>query len=308
MLEIIFLVLIIIAIVAVSVYFFVDFSKHKDENITDFNKVRSDIVVEQETRASNLASIVQQVNDVNMRMDADHKASIKGVDDNVKDITDKYNSFETGFGYIIQTTDKTTGSAVPLTAAIESTPVDLQLMKHVSVVSGMTIKDLDNDKRMKACGTGTNATRCIEFPNDTGDTYLTSLVEDGSIVAAAPLKTQGIDTTGSIKLHTANNMEYMTFSEESEVSQINATKKLKLTAPMGIEASNKITLKNDETGGSATLEIDATTGALNITAKTLNIRATEDLNIAANALNITTTQTENGVKINGTTIPTPPEP
>lgn len=272
MIDILFLLLIVIVIITLSGYFYTNFTKHEEDNKSEFNKVENEIIVEKETRASNLAYIVQQVNEKNLAMDTAHMSAIKNVDSNLEDITARYNSFEAGFGSIIQATAKETGEKVQLTN--NSVPVDIQLMKHVSVLGGITIKDLQDDKRLKACGIGADSARCIEFPNDDGDTYLTTLTDGRSIVAGAPMKTQKIDVKGGIKFHSEDDTKYMEISDNADGALINTTKKLHISAE-SVELPPSITLKNTGTPSTIKLEAD---GSLNIASTTINLTGNVKIN------------------------------
>lgn len=301
MLEVLFLLLIIIAVIAACVYFYIDFTKHKESNVSDFEKVRTDVVSEQETRTSNIASIVQQVNDVNYMMDTENKEAIAKIDETVNDVVSKYTTFETGFGSIIKTTDAITGEQVPLREITSSTPVDVQFFKHVNMLGGMSINELsrNDNKRVRACGSGSDATRCIEFPNDIGDTYITSLTSGGKIIAGAPLKTQGIDVTGNIKIHDTNNLEFMSFFEVNDTSVISGANTIKLTAPNGVEVPRVITLSNGTSTDTATIHLDnqglkigLTNGAsIQLSDETISINAKDGIMLNGSILNTTSVVT-----------------
>lgn len=60
------------------------------------------------------------------------------------------------------------------------------LMKHTSFVSGLTARDLSPGAGAATfCGTGANAERCLRFPDAKGNTYLTGLTPEASVVLDA---------------------------------------------------------------------------------------------------------------------------
>lgn len=68
----------------------------------------------------------------------------------------------------------------------------LSLMKHTSILSGMTAKDLNaGDNAVLLCGKGENSKRCLAFPNAEGATYLTGLTPGAGIHLDANTKLSG---------------------------------------------------------------------------------------------------------------------
>lgn len=201
MLEIILGVLALIAIVAASIYFYNEMKDHKSTNNSDFEKINKNIEEEEKTRLGNIKYVVNEVNRINKDMDTEYMAEIK----QLKDI-------DTGFGKLIMTGSDTSPTEIRVTAD----PQQINLMKHVSMVGGMSIKDLQGTasttlpaKQFKACGTGTGVDKkCIEFPNSEGDTYLTGLNgENSSVVSGSLFKANiGAHITGILKTDTINNL------------------------------------------------------------------------------------------------------
>jgi hypothetical protein len=62
---------------------------------------------------------------------------------------------------------------------------DIDVLAHVTALSGVTIKDLNKDRKFKVCGQNG---KCIEIPNADGNTYLTSVTPNNNIVVDAPIK------------------------------------------------------------------------------------------------------------------------
>lgn len=197
MLEIILVVLALIAIVAVSIYFYNEMKDHKATNNNDFEKINKNIEEEEKTRLGNIKYVVNEVNRINKDMDTEYMAELE-----------KLKEVDTGFGKLIKTGPDTSPTEIRDTAD----PQQINLMKHVSMIGGMSIKDLQSAvgtlpaKQFKACGTGTDK-QCIEFPNSAGDTYLTGLNDGKSVVSGSLFKASlGADVTGILKTDTINNL------------------------------------------------------------------------------------------------------
>lgn len=188
--ALVFALLALLSLIGISIYFYMEFDKHKVSNVQDYNKLTTDITDEQKNRLSNLSSIVDQINIVNKDIKKTYDDVNKEQDTKITNLGVKLTGIDTGFGSLIST--KTTGSTsnIPLSSLASIANVDVQLLKNVSVVSGMTIKDVQaSGKAFKVCG-GTPE-KCIEFPNNQGNTYLTGFGTSAGIVMDAPTSLLG---------------------------------------------------------------------------------------------------------------------
>jgi hypothetical protein len=197
MIEIIISFIALLIIFLASIYFYFDIKKHKEENISDLLSINNSIDAEKEDRLSNLKYVVDQVNTTNQNMDTEYNI-------NLNNLKNKQELFEKGVSSLMQPKNAT-GSVVPfsLLNATTSPTVNLELINHVSSIGGMTIKDLHGSKdglskSLMACGTGVDSSKCIKFPDENGDTYLTSVVTGKSIVAGAPLITKDVSIDGTL--------------------------------------------------------------------------------------------------------------
>lgn len=192
MIEIIVMVVLILAIVGFVIYLFIDYNKHKESNTTEFQKVDTELKTEKEDRLGNLKYVVDQVNTTNQSMDTEYVKRFDTLEDSLEASINKYNAFESGFGSIIRTRNASSNVTLEVNKLSTLPATDIDLIKHVNMISGATIKDLTNDAtkpnmRVKFCGTGADS-RCIQLPNADGDTYITSLNANKSIVFDAPIK------------------------------------------------------------------------------------------------------------------------
>ena len=200
----------ILSIIGVSIYFYMDFDKHKIDNKTDFKKVDTDLLTEKKDRLSNLSFVIDQVNAVNK--------NIKNTYDNANNVQDKQltqygsnisvintsltgmgtsmamfnaslngintkvSSIETGFGSLLDI--KSGNSNIPLSGLSGVASPNIDLIKNINVLSGMTIKDVQLTKQFKICGGVPE--RCVAFPDAQGNTYLTGFGANASLILDAP--------------------------------------------------------------------------------------------------------------------------
>ena len=187
MLEIILVILALIAIIGACIYFYTDMKDHKSTNNTDFEKVNKNIQEEETTRLGNIKYVVDQVNDTNKAMDTEYTAKLDLLQKN-----------DTGFGKLIAA-ESASGVNIDMKDVTDTSK--LKLIKDVSVIGSMSIRDLQGTKKFKACGIGSSAP-CIQFPNDNGDTYLTGLSDGKSVVSGSLFKAELGLNTNTITNHT----------------------------------------------------------------------------------------------------------
>ena len=191
MLDIVIALIAIIVVIGVGIYFYMDMKDHKATNTTEFEHVNKNIEEEQKTRLGNIKYVVDQVNTTNEEMDTEYTKRFEDLEKSA-----------TGFGKLIKTTNGTKE------VADVADPQSIDLMKRVSVVGGMTIKDLQSGTKFSACGTGVNAAACIEFPSQAGDTVLKGITgASSSVISASPFKAEsGATVTGDLKVNNIKNI------------------------------------------------------------------------------------------------------
>lgn len=253
MLETILIILAFIAIVGACIYFYVEMKDHKATNNTDFEKISKNIEEEEKTRLGNIKFVVDQVNDKNEAMDTEY----------MKEIT-ALKAIDTGFGKLIQA-ENSTGGSVAMKDVTDTSTSKIKLMKDVSVIGSMSIKDLEISARtstsikpsFRACGVGIGSSleKCIEFPNTQGDTYLTAFDDTKSVVSGSTFKAnRGAEIVGVLKTDTINNI---TSLSPITIQTINGTT-IGNTITVANTVSNGITL----TSGNGSIEIKD--GVINI--------------------------------------------
>lgn len=233
MLEIILVVLALIAIIGACIYFYTDMKDHKATNNTDFEKVNKNIEEEETTRLGNIKYVVDQVNNTNTAMDTEYNNRFKKLEDT-----------DTGFGKLIVAVNANNG-VVPFKDVTDDSK--LKLMRDVSVIGSMSIKDLETTKSFKACGNVAGAP-CIEFPDSKGNTYLTGLSEGTSVVSGSMF-----EANAGLKTDSINNLADgpLTIQTGTTAAPVNT-----------IKVSNTTTDGIKLTSGTSSIEIKD--GAINI--------------------------------------------
>lgn len=200
----------ILSLIGVSIYFYMDFDKHKLDNQANFKKAQTELSKEKSDRLSNLSFVIDQVNAVNKDIKKTYDAAnaaqdkklntygtdIKNIntsltgmgnsmamfDASLKGVNTKVNGIETGFGSLL---DIKNGSKKVLLSGLSGVASpNIDLIKNISVLGGMTIKDVQATKQFKICGGVPE--RCVAFPDAQGNTYLTGFGTNASLILDAP--------------------------------------------------------------------------------------------------------------------------
>ena len=243
MLEIILVVLALIAIVGACIYFYIDMKDHKATNNTDFEKINKNIESEQTTRLGNIKYVVDQVNTKNAEMDKEYT-----------DKLDLLGKTDTGFGTLIAA-ENSSGSNIAMKDVTADNASKIKLMKDVSVIGSMSIKDLQSTssssrpmKTFKACGigTGVGATeKCIQFPDSSGDTYLTAFDSNNSVVSDSVFKAKsGILTDNINNLGANSNVTISTGASSGNTITVSKTASNGIKLACSASANNYIEIKN----------------------------------------------------------------
>lgn len=300
MIELILVVLSILAIIGLSVYFFIDVKKHKESNATDFSAVNTGLKTEKDDRLANLKFIVDQVNKTHKDMDADYNKKITENTTGIKDVNDRYTAFETGFGSIIKTVDAA-GTEIPVRNLSTLPLSDIQMIKHVSAIGGLTVKELEGNKdkpelRLKACGKGKNA-KCIELPNETGDTYITNIVDGKSIVLDGPVIAKGLSKFhGGLNIGNLGDMNANVLSFSSTDRNTARVDAEEITFRLSSLPTEAVNLSKDGTVIKNGLVISNEAGTAQAT---LKVTPDNSLEITGLPVKISGNVTVNGVPVTG---------
>jgi hypothetical protein len=220
--AIILILIIVLAIAGVLAYFIRDYYKTKedvDAKLSDTQKViDASITTEKTDRLSNLKYVVDQVNNVNANIFDTLSSNVNKTTDSINGVDAALKSTIAGLDSVIRFSSNQTISATPSYVPINNLPgianIDINLIKHVSMISGMTAQNLDGTApaTQVAFCSKESPSNCVRFPNAVGDTYLTSLKSGRNIVMDAPtvltntlnLKNTATDASGGVNFTSAN--------------------------------------------------------------------------------------------------------
>ena len=224
------LVLMILAVAAVMTYLAFTFKKDIDVQTSAYEKIMKDhanidtqigdtVDVERKDRVSNVGYVVGQVNSVNddiykaytsntslINSNATYATSnIARIDNTVSGLKAQQDQMQGGFSKFLAFSSSTAPGAPDVTLAnlAGSSAPDVRLIQHVSATMGLTAKDLaPGNNAARFCN---SAGKCIEFPNQNGDTYLTGF-GNGKVVLDAPTAVGGdLSLPGNWKIKSDNN-------------------------------------------------------------------------------------------------------
>lgn len=233
------MLLAVLALAGTVGYLTVDYLKHKETNTKEFGETQEQISAEKDDRLSNLKFVVDQVNTVNNDIYNTVETDIKTERERVDKLGTTQDKMMSGLDAFLKF-----GSNVPLPGSTPATnsgyvslldlpghaTPDVNLIQHVSLTSGLSIRDIpvptagadaSGTNRVEICAA--NSQRCIRIPDaKSGDTVLTSLAEDGFIRMQAktgfshPVEfADEAGTTATVKaMHGANNAGYLSIQTD----------------------------------------------------------------------------------------------
>ena len=194
--------ILLFAIAGTIIFFAVDYYKHKkamDEQIVTTTK---QFETEKSDRLSNLKYVVDQVNSVNSNMYTDINSSVSDVKDIVDTQGASLSNVYSGLGHFLNFTSNALIADSPK-VSLSDLPgypnPDVQLMKHVSAMMGMTVRDLDRTSNFELCAKS-DKTRCIRFPDADGNTLIKALETNGKVVLDGT-----VDMKGQMNMYSLTN-------------------------------------------------------------------------------------------------------
>jgi len=228
--AIVILLILMLGLAGVIVYLYMTFRAHKDDIEKDLATVdtkvkvnETKIVDESTNRLGNIKYVVDQVNDVNDSIWNTYNAMASSNQVAINSLASSNVALRGGIDAYFRTSAPTTGTQQKriweLTSAIDPR---LDIIGNVTLMGGMTALDLKPPasggvvKAVQArfCGT-TKGAPCISFPDDQGDTYLTSFSAGKSIILDSPVNVKGDMTltgadgaTTARKITSANGIHF----------------------------------------------------------------------------------------------------
>lgn len=200
--AIIVMILALLALIGVVVFLVYDYLKHKDANAKDFKDTDVRIDTEKKDRLSNLKFVVDQVNDVNNDIYDTMMSNVGRLDTSFSNVSGIQSGMLGGLGTFLQFSSNSIDGRshnVDLLNLPGTVNPNVQLMQHVNVMMGLTVKDLDgaSSNIVEFCSKA-DPTRCVKIPDRDGNVVLKSLTPSGKVMVDSPMRLSGsLSLTGS---------------------------------------------------------------------------------------------------------------
>ncbi|NDB83606.1 MAG: hypothetical protein EB127_12915 [Alphaproteobacteria bacterium] len=197
---IIVMLIAVLALVGIIIYFVYTYMKDKDAIDSRITKTSGMVDAEKSDRLSNIKYVVDEVNKVNAdilkTMTTSNMVFNTSLSANSKKIS-TINDELSGFGKIIQFSSNNAVLQMSDLPGVTGGGVNMTLLGQVMSSMGLTGKDLVNHPVILCGGTDTSK-NCLKFPDENGNTYLTSLSDGKNITLASPTNVMGAFTTSNL--------------------------------------------------------------------------------------------------------------
>lgn len=251
--AIIVMIIVLLALSGVLIFLVWDYMKYKDTTNTNFVDTNQTIANEKTDRLSNMKYMVDQVNTVNTDIYNTFTSNQQVVASNITNLTNIQNKTTAGLGHFLRFTSNV--SITPSSTSMATGNVnildlpgfiapDVQLIKHVTAVNGLTINDISNssNRNVMFCS-GTDTSRCIKFPDTDGNTYFTGMTNNSKIVLDAESDVIGRLNlrSSSDKLRYASITSYddaITGKKDLQVFSSNTIRLIPNSGKVGISTGN----------------------------------------------------------------------
>jgi hypothetical protein len=220
---IIVMLIAVLALVGIIIYFVYTYMKDKDEIDSRITKTSSMVDAEKSDRLSNVKYVVDEVNKVNAdilkTMTTSNMIFNTNLGANSKNIS-KINDELSGFGKIIQFSSNSTVLKLGDLPGVTGGGVNMTLLGQVMSSMGLTGKDLVNHPVILCGGTDTSK-NCLKFPDENGNTYLTSLSDGKKITLASDTNVLGAFTTSNlVNICSPTGTNCSTFNAQGDTPKI----------------------------------------------------------------------------------------
>jgi len=294
--AIIIVILSLFALSWVVAYFLYDYVKYKDVVNTSISDAISDVQKEQDDRIVNLKYVVDQINNVNNDIYTYTATNTQTILEKETEINAENSRIIGGLSNLFNVQDST-GKSMPIISFSNMPCVgntNINFMKHVNAVSGMTIKDVNKtDNSFSLCAKN-DPTRCVKFPNSDGDTVIQNLDPSGNLiiqnndvnkniildgnVLANNIQLQG-DNNGNPSYIKTQNPQGLVIAANGDIIQgtVNGNN-ISIGNSIGLFANNSVSIGTQNNNGTVSLLVD--NGGIN-TFKPINVYSSDGLHSIA---------------------------
>lgn len=185
-LAIVLLFVVVLALAGIFTYLFMDYNKFKTKVDTEHTDAQTKMTSETNNRMSNVKYVVDQVNSVNKDIANTFTSNIAAQNARLTAQEAWKASTISAINQTVQFTSNT-GSVFDLWGMPGAVAPDIQLINHVTAMSGLTVNGLDKaGPAVKFCAPTAAGGKCIMFPDTNGNTTLTGFSDNSSILMQSP--------------------------------------------------------------------------------------------------------------------------
>ena len=200
-------IIIIAAIITICIIIYIyvrDYLQYKSLVNTQLSVAQSAVNSEKADRVGNLKYIVDQQNNVNSQIYSTTQQNLANQSTLSSQLDASQGNILAGLNSAMNFTDNH-GNNVPIINLPGAANPNMNLMNNVNATMGLTAKDFNTNGQVKMCNA--SGTKCIKFPDQNGDTYLTDIGTGGSIILNGTNGTQinnGVNLNGSLNINSSS--------------------------------------------------------------------------------------------------------
>lgn len=207
-----FMLVVLLALIGVLIYVIQDYYKYKDATDTALHSNKNLVITERDDRLSNIKYVADQLNTIHDDIYSQFSSNVSAQSTSLGGVKTRQDSLISGLDQYIRYSSNQplsaaagaagAGAGFKITDFPGTAPTDVSLMAHTTFLGGLKATDLTGVNAVSTtgqyaqfCGTASTsggAAKCIQFPNSTGNTYLTTLVDGTQIQLDAPTAVSGV--------------------------------------------------------------------------------------------------------------------
>lgn len=192
---IIVMTIVLLVLAGVIIFLIQDYLKYKETTDESLVTNKKGIEDEKTTRLSNLKYVVDSVNTINNDIYRQFTTSSNEMQTKFAGLSNNQQRGLSAFGSFMEFRSNINVDTPPNLTLFDmpgATAPDVRLIKHVTMINGLNIKEIGSNQfidNVMFCNKG--ATRCIKFPDQDGNTVLTSMKLGSRIVLDSDSDIQG---------------------------------------------------------------------------------------------------------------------
>ncbi len=188
--SLLIMIVVLLALIGVLVFLVWDYIRYKEATAKELAETNSSVENEKVNRLSNIKYVVDQVNDVNTDIYNTFNSNITLHDDRLGVIENDQVQMLDGINSFLSFSSNVSVGANVAPISLQDMPgirnADVRLMTHVTSVSGFTIQDIAAGSNTVEFCSKSDPNRCIRFPDKDGNTLLTTMSPNSSIIMDSP--------------------------------------------------------------------------------------------------------------------------